>query len=98
MLKGHQTVIGSQHGPRHVNGSGNPYLAQGGAGDLLAGYITGLLAQPALAAEARRALAFAVWQHGAAADRLQATRPGWVIEDLGAVLGSIAPGTGIAPA
>ncbi len=98
VLKGHQTVIGSQHGPLHVNGSGNPYLAQGGAGDLLAGYITGLLAQPARAGDARRALAFAVWQHGAAADRLQATRPGWVIEDLDAVLGSIAPGTGIASA
>jgi NAD(P)H-hydrate epimerase len=98
VLKGHQTVIRSRQGPLIVNGSGNPYLAQGGAGDLLAGFITGLLAQPALAGDARRALAFAVWQHGAAADRLQATRPGWVIEDLAAVLGSIAPGTGIAPA
>ena len=92
VLKGHQTAIGWQHGPLFVNGSGNPHLAQGGSGDLLAGFIAGMLAEPALAPDARRALAFAVWQHGAAGDRLQATRPGWVIEDLAAVLGSIAPG------
>jgi NAD(P)H-hydrate epimerase len=95
-LKGHQTVIGSRR--LLVNNSGNPHLAQGGSGDLLAGFITGLLAQWTLNSDSGRALAFAVWQHGAAADRLQATRPGWVIEDLAAALGSIAPGTGIAPA
>jgi NAD(P)H-hydrate epimerase len=75
-----------------VNGSGNPHLAQGGSGDLLAGFITGLLAQPALAAEPLRALRFAVWQHGAAADELQAARAGWVIEDLAVRLGSVVPG------
>jgi NAD(P)H-hydrate repair Nnr-like enzyme with NAD(P)H-hydrate dehydratase domain len=35
-----------------VNPSGNPHLAQGGSGDVLAGFIAGLLAQPALQADA----------------------------------------------
>jgi NAD(P)H-hydrate epimerase len=91
VLKGHQTVIGSRQGPLLVNGSGNPHLAQGGSGDLLAGFIAGMLAQPALADDAQRALAYAVWQHGAAADRLQRTQPGWIIEDLAVMLGSILP-------
>lgn len=91
VLKGHQTVVGSHGSQLRVNGSGNPHLAQGGSGDLLAGFIAGLLAQPALMDEPLRALAFAVWQHGAAADRLQAVRTGWVIEDLAAVLGSVTP-------
>jgi NAD(P)H-hydrate epimerase len=92
VLKGHQTIVGSHDAILCVNGSGNPHLAQGGSGDLLAGFITGLLAQPALAAEPLRALRFAVWQHGAAADELQAARAGWVIEDLAVRLGSVVPG------
>src|SRR5262249_35246991 len=82
ILKGHQTLVGRSSGEIYVNSSGNPHLGQGGSGDLLAGYIAGLLAQPPLQSNPLEALRYAVWNHGAAADRLQATRPGWVVEDL----------------
>jgi NAD(P)H-hydrate epimerase len=82
VLKGHQTLIGRDHGEVRVNSSGNPYLAQGGSGDVLSGFIAGLLTQPALRQDPLQTIAYAVWKHGAAADHLQATRPGWVIEEL----------------
>lgn len=82
ILKGHQTLIGRATGPISVNSSGNPHLAQGGSGDLLAGFIAGLLAQPALQENPEQTLRYAVWAHGATADRLTQTRPGWTIEDL----------------
>jgi ADP-dependent NAD(P)H-hydrate dehydratase / NAD(P)H-hydrate epimerase len=87
VLKGHQTMIGQSDEDLFVNCSGNPYLAQGGSGDLLAGYLGGLLAQPALQKEAYRTIRYAVWQHGAAADSLLATRPNWTVEELAEVLG-----------
>jgi ADP-dependent NAD(P)H-hydrate dehydratase / NAD(P)H-hydrate epimerase len=86
ILKGHQTLIGRVNGPISVNSSGNPHLAQGGSGDLLAGFITGLVAQPALQKNPEQTLRYSVWAHGAAADRLTQTRPGWTIEDLAAEL------------
>lgn len=82
VLKGHQTLIGRSSGEIFVNPTGNPHLAQGGSGDVLAGFIAGLLAQPALQADVGRALRYAVWQHGAAADALQARRRNWTIEEL----------------
>ena len=36
-LKGYQTCIGKSTGEISLNPSGNPFLAQGGAGDVLAG-------------------------------------------------------------
>ena len=89
VLKGHQTLIGGGAEDIYVNSSGNPHLAQGGAGDLLGGYLAGLLAQPAMAANVLRAIRFAAWQHGAAADWLQASRSNWTVEDLAAVLGNV---------
>ena len=77
VLKGHQTLIGRSTGKVFVNSSGNPQLAQGGSGDLLAGFLAGLLAQPALQTNLKKTLAYAVWQHGAAADELSATRKKW---------------------
>jgi NAD(P)H-hydrate epimerase len=65
-----------------VNSSGNPHLAQGGAGDVLSGYLAGLLAQPALREDTSLAIRYAVWRHGTTADRLQESRPGWVVEDV----------------
>ena len=50
VLKGHHTLIGRREGPVFINPTGNPGLAQGGSGDVLAGYLTGCLARPALAA------------------------------------------------
>ncbi len=88
-LKGHQTLIGRGAGEIFVNSSGNPHLAQGGSGDVLAGFIAGLLAQPALQTDIGRTLRYAVWQHGAAADNLQATRAYWVVEDLLGELGNV---------
>lgn len=89
VLKGHQTLMGQSTGPVLVNGSGNPGLAQGGSGDLLAGFIAGLLAQPALREDVNELLAYAVWQHGASADVLERERQNWTVEDLATSLGSV---------
>lgn len=89
VLKGHQTLIGRGTGQIFVNSSGNPHLAQGGAGDLLGGYVAGLVAQPVLQEDVFRTIRFAVWQHGAAADLLQASRPNWTVEDLAEALGGV---------
>ena len=86
-LKGHQTLVGRSQGDITINSSGNPGLAQGGSGDLLAGYLAGLLAQPALADEPGRTIRYAVWRHGEAADQLEAERTNWIIEDLADRLG-----------
>ena len=88
VLKGHQTLVGGSTGRVFVNPSGNPHLAQGGAGDVLAGYLAGLLAQPFSRLDPLQAIRFAVWQHGATADQLQAARPNWVVEDLAKALGT----------
>jgi len=91
VLKGHQTLIGRSEGEIFVNSSGNPFLGQGGSGDTLSGYLAGLLAQRASQENIARAIRFAVWQHGAAADLLSRTRPNWIVEDLLEQLGNAAP-------
>ncbi|MBM3835504.1 MAG: NAD(P)H-hydrate dehydratase [Verrucomicrobia bacterium] len=89
-LKGHQSLIGGGGIQEvFVNSSGNPYLAQGGSGDVLAGYLAGLLAQPQLQADPLKALRYSVWQHGAAADLLSSRQPNWVLDDLLEALGSL---------
>jgi len=88
VLKGQHTLIGRSEGEILVNSSGNPHLAQGGSGDVLAGFIAGLLAQPEWQAQPARTLAYAVWQHGVAADALQARCANWMIEDLVNEIGS----------
>lgn len=82
VLKGHHTLVANADGSVYINPTGNPGLAQGGSGDVLAGFLTGWLAQPALAADALRAIRYAVWEHGASADRLEAQRQNWTAEDL----------------
>jgi NAD(P)H-hydrate epimerase len=89
VLKGHQTLVGKSEGEVYVNPTGNPHLAQGGSGDVLSGYLAGLLAQPPLQRDPLKTLRYGVWHHGAAADRLQAERSNWVVEDLVARLGQI---------
>jgi len=91
VLKGHQTVVLQGKEPVTVNNSGNPHLAQGGSGDLLAGYLGGLLAQPDVQKQPGLALRFGVWQHGAAADALFAATPAFTVEDLAAALGNVRP-------
>src|SRR2546427_6818285 len=46
LLKGVPTVVADLRGPIHVVASGNPGLATGGSGDLLAGFIGAFLARP----------------------------------------------------
>jgi NAD(P)H-hydrate epimerase len=89
VLKGHQTLIGRNVGEVYVNSTGNPHLAQGGSGDVLAGYLAGLLAQADLRTDVLQTIRYAVWQHGAAADCLQAARNNWVVEELTEVLGAV---------
>jgi hydroxyethylthiazole kinase-like uncharacterized protein yjeF len=82
VLKGHQTLVGRSTGEVYVNSSGNPFLAQGGSGDTLSGYLGGLLAQPKLQPHPLRTIRYAVWQHGATADLLSEQRRTWTVEDL----------------
>lgn len=82
VLKGYHTLIGRSSGEVYVNPTGNPHLAQGGSGDLLGGYIAGLIAQPALQTQLPTVLRYAVWQHGQAADRLQERSSNWIVEEL----------------
>jgi ADP-dependent NAD(P)H-hydrate dehydratase / NAD(P)H-hydrate epimerase len=78
-LKGHQTLIGGASAEVFVNSTGGPRLAQGGSGDVLAGYLAGLLAQPALQDDPMLTLRYAVWRHGLAGES-----PNWtgLIDDL----------------
>lgn len=64
VLKGHRTVI--TDGSRcYINPTGNPGMAVGGSGDLLAGILVSLLGQKLPTLEAA---ACACWLHGAAGD------------------------------
>jgi len=64
LLKGHRTCItDGQAGYRNL--TGNPGMAVGGSGDVLAGMITALLGQGISPLEAA---AVAAWLHGAAGD------------------------------
>jgi ADP-dependent NAD(P)H-hydrate dehydratase / NAD(P)H-hydrate epimerase len=63
VLKGARTVIAHPDGPVRVNIESTPALARGGSGDVLAGLITGLLAQGLDSFEAACA---GVWWHSQA--------------------------------
>lgn len=65
LLKGHRTVIYGT-GRCYVNCVGNPGMATGGSGDVLAGVIVSLLGQGLTPVQAAAAGA---WLHGAAGDR-----------------------------
>jgi len=91
VLKGQHTLIGRAEGEVFVNPTGNPALGQGGSGDLLAGYLAGLLTQPLLREDVCRTIRYAAWQHGAAADELATQAPNWVVQDLAKRIGSVRP-------
>ena len=69
LYKGHRTRIFTPDGACYRNTSGNPGMAKGGSGDVLAGMTAALLACRLPAYEAA---ACAVYLHGAAADRTAA--------------------------
>ena len=64
LLKGHETVI-TDGTECYVNHTGNPGMAVGGSGDVLAGMIAGLIGQ---GVEPLKAAACGAWLHGAAGD------------------------------
>lgn len=97
VLKGHQTLMGGAQGRLLVNSTGNPGLAQGGSGDVLAGFLTGLLAQPRLQSDLRRTLALGVWEHGRTADLLEARSRNWTAAELADALGGDAEPGASAP-
>ena len=64
LRKGHETVI-TDGKDYYINPTGNPGMAVGGSGDILAGILVSLLGQ---GIDPLKASACAAWIHGAAGD------------------------------
>jgi NAD(P)H-hydrate epimerase len=95
VLKGQRTVIADASGRSAINPTGNPGLATGGSGDVLAGIVGALLAR---GGDAWLKAAAAVYVHGRAADLVAAERgedalvAGDLVEALGAAILSVKRG------
>jgi NAD(P)H-hydrate epimerase len=66
VLKGHRTLIAFPDGRVWINPTGSPAMATGGTGDILTGFVAGLMAQ--FPGDADRAVAAAVYLHGLAGE------------------------------
>jgi NAD(P)H-hydrate epimerase len=69
ILKGHRTLIATPDGKVFINPTGNPGMASGGSGDLLAGMVAGWLGQ---LLDTEAACKLAVFLHGLAGDLAEA--------------------------
>ena len=88
VLKGERTLVADPQGRVAVNPTGNPGMATGGTGDVLAGVVGALLARgadPWIAATA------AVYVHGAAGDRCARSRgqEGVLASEIAAEIGPV---------
>ena len=64
VLKGHRTICAFPDGKAYIIDAGNPGMAKGGSGDVLAGAIGAMLGQ----VSCRRAIVTACWLHARAGD------------------------------
>lgn len=85
VLKGHRTITAFPDGEAFVNTTGNPGMAKGGSGDVLAGMLLSLLGQ---GIPPKQAVPAAVWLHGRAGD-LAAQRLGEYGMTPGDLIGQI---------
>ncbi len=69
ILKGHRTIVATPEGRAFVNLTGNPGMATGGTGDVLAGMVAAWFAQ---LLDAEAACKLAVYLHGLAGDLTEA--------------------------
>ena len=83
LCKGADSVIATPDGEVAINEGAPPTLATAGSGDVLAGFITGLLAQ---GAEAFDGACAGAWLHGRAATKFG---PGLIAEDLAEAVSAV---------
>jgi NAD(P)H-hydrate epimerase len=88
VLKGARTVVADPDGPAAIIPTGNPGMATGGTGDVLAGLIGALLAGGHRPREAARA---AAWVHGRAGDvaAVRHGERGMLALDLAEAIGTV---------